>query len=176
MRAALAAAAAAVTLASCAQQHREAAATPPPGAVSEQYKKRVAQVGHHLEAQDRANAARHAAQMAAVIGARVLQIKDVDTGVAFLISVHNKTAKTIRSLGEGYEVRAGSKRIGLLEVDEARAKVRPHATVRFWQKEPYTRFGDEAGDMRQAQDRHKTATVKIIEVKYSDGSDAGYDD
>jgi hypothetical protein len=162
--------------AGCAR-HAEAAATPPPAVLSEANKAKAYAVGEKLAAQDRAAEKAHRAEMARLIDAAVLQTREHDRTLALLLRLHNKSAKAVRSIGAGLEVRSPSgDRLGLAEIDDAAVRIAPHATVSVWEPIRYLRFGEDAGTMRLAAGKPKHIDLQIVEVKYADGSDAGYDD
>ena len=162
--------------AGCAR-HTEAAATPPPAVLSEANKAKAYAVGLQLAAQDRAADKAHRAEMARLIDAAVLRTREQDRTLSLLLRLHNKSAKAVRSIGAGLEVRdPAGKRLGLAEIDDAPVRIAPHATVTAWEPIRYVRFGEDAGTMRLAAGKPKRIDLQIIELKYADGTDAGYDD
>lgn len=161
--------------AGCAR-HPEAAATPPP-VLSEANKAKAYAVGLQLAAQDRAADKAHRAEMARLIGARVVRSHEQDRTLSLLLRLQNKSAKAIREIGAGLEVRDPSgKRLGLAEIDDARVGIPPHRSVSVWLPIRYVRFGEDAGTMRLAAGKPKQFDLQIVELRYADGSDAGYDD
>jgi hypothetical protein len=133
-------------------------------------------VGQRLAAQDRAQEAEHRKEMAALIAVSVPQTRDADRTISLLVLLQNKSTKAVKSLDAGLEVhnRSGV-RIGLAEITIARP-IAPHATVSFWYPMRYVRFGEDTGTMRLAAGKPKTVQMEVTEIKYADGSDAGYDD
>jgi hypothetical protein len=134
------------------------------------------EVGRRLAAQDRAQTAEHRAEMARLIRASISTAQDADRTISLHVRLHNLSAKTIRSLDTGLEVRAtDGRRIGLAEIGIEKT-IPPHATLAFWYPMRYVRFGEDAGTMRLAAGKPKTIRMDVTEIKYSDGTDAGYDD
>ena len=116
-----------------------------------------------LMAQDRANDAKHRA--------------DMDRTLSLLLRLHNETAKTIKAIGAGLEVDdPHGKRLGLAEVDGASIHIEPHGTVSLWLPIRYVRFGEDTGTVRMAAGQPKHIRLSVTEIKYTDGTDAGYDD
>jgi hypothetical protein len=159
--------------------HRvEAAATPPPAQTLTAANKAIAaEVGRKLARQDRAVEAAHRAQMDRLVDASVLRIRDGDRDTAFLLRVSNKSYKPIRSFDAGLEVRlvSNGERIGLTELHVDR-DIPPNGQVKFSVPLRYVRFGEDTATMRLAEGKAKRAWVEVTEIRYADGSDAGYDD
>lgn len=133
-------------------------------------------VGRRLVAQDRDREAAHRAQMARIIDATVSQTRDVDRTISLFIRLHNKAAKAIKSLDAGLEIHdASGARIGLSEIHVTHA-VPARGSSAFWYPMRYLRFGEDAGTMRMAAGKPKRVRMDVTEIKYTDGSDAGYDD
>ena len=133
-------------------------------------------VGQRLAAQDREQQAEHRAQMARLISSTVTKTRDADRTISLLVRLQNKSAKAIKSLDAGLEVHnASGKRIGLAEITIAR-EIAPHSNATFWYPMRYVRFGEDTGTMRLAAGKPKTVQMDVTEIKYADGSDAGYDD
>lgn len=159
--------------------HRvEAAATPPPAqTLTAANKARAYEVGRRLAAQDRAAEQARRAEMDRLIEASVLQIHDADRETSLLVHLHNKSAKAIRALDGALEVHllANGRRVGLAELHLNRT-ISGNAIASFWVPLRYVRFGEDTASMRLAQGKPKRATLEVTEIKYADGSDAGYDD
>ncbi len=154
-----------------------AAAPPPPSTVSDDYKRKLAAVAQKMAAQDRTDTLAKRQAMARLIDARVVRTADDDRSFSFQLQLKNKSSKPIKTIGAGLEVHdAAGKRIGLMEIDDAPIRIAANGTLTTWLHEPYVRFGENAGTMRLAQGKAKRIAVNIIEIKYTDGSDAGYDD
>lgn len=133
-------------------------------------------VGQRLAAQDRERTAEHRAEIARLIDANITQTQEVDRTISLYVHLHNRSAKTIRNLEAGLEVhdRRG-KRIGLTEIAIDKP-IAAHSTLAFWYPLRYLRFGEDAGTMRMAAGKLKTISMDVTEIKYTDGTDAGYDD
>jgi hypothetical protein len=133
-------------------------------------------VGQRLAAQDRAQQAEHRAEMARLIDARVSRTHEHDRTISLLIELHNKSAKRITSADSGIFVFVkGGRRIGMAEIHLARS-IAPRSRVSFWYPMRYLRFGEDTGEMVLAAGKPKRVTMDVTEIKYADGSDAGYDD
>jgi hypothetical protein len=114
--------------------------------------------------------------MARLISVTVSRTRDTDRTISLLLTLRNRSAKTIRSLDAGLEVHDTSgRRIGLTELRLSKP-IPSHGTVTFWYSLRYLRFDEDAGTMRLAAGKPKTARVDVTEIKYADGTDAGYDD
>lgn len=133
-------------------------------------------VGEKLAAQDRAQQAEHREEIAKLIDARVIETRERNRTISLLIRIHNKGAKKIRTLDSGVFVNdTAGRRVGMTEVTLSKS-IAPHATIAFWYPMRYLRFGEDAGTMRLADGKRKRVTLDVTEIKYTDGSDAGYDD
>lgn len=114
--------------------------------------------------------------MAKLIDATVSQTRDVDRTISLFIRLQNRSSKAIKSLDAGLEIHdASGARVGMSEIHLSRA-IRAHASSAFWYPMRYLRFGEDAGTMRMAAGKPKTVEMDVTEIKYADGSDAGYDD
>lgn len=114
--------------------------------------------------------------MAKRIDAHVLHAREIDRTISLLVQLHNKSAKSVTSLDSGIFVYdLSGKRIGMTETHLAKS-IPPHTTLTFWYPMRYLRFGEDAGTMRLAEGKPKRIRLDVTEIKYADGSDAGYDD
>lgn len=164
-------------LSACAH-HAEAAAAPPSAQVlTESNKAKALAVGQALVAQDRAAEAEHRAEMDRLIDVSVKSMRDEDRQTTLLVTIVNKNKKAISSLEAGLEVHSAAtgRRIGLAEIHIGR-KIAANSSATFPVALRYVRFGEDAGTMRPMEGRPKRASLEATEVKYADGSDAGYDD
>lgn len=133
-------------------------------------------VGQRLAAQDREQRVEHREEMARLIDSTITKTRDEDRTISLFVRLQNKSAKPIESLDAGLEVHdAAGTRIGLAEISVARP-IGPHASAAFWYPMRYVRFGEDTGTMRLAAGKPKTVQMDVTEIKYADGSDAGYDD
>lgn len=163
------AAAFAAALAACSHAPKQPALTPANAQAAYA-------VGQRLAAQDRERTAEHRAQMARLIHAAIPKTHDAERTISLYLRLQNLGAKPIRSLDAGLEVHdASGKRIGLAEIDIDKT-IPPHSTLAFWYPMRYVRFGEDAGTMRLAAGKRKTVHIDVTEIKYADGTDAGYDD
>lgn len=114
--------------------------------------------------------------MERLIEASVPRTRDADRTITLYVRLHNRSAKTIRALEAGLYVHdASGKRIGLTEIGIEKP-IAPHGTLEFWYPLRYVRFSEDAGTMRLAAGKPKNIRMDVTEIKYADGTDAGYDD
>lgn len=133
-------------------------------------------VGERLAAQDRANTTNHRAEMARLIQASVSRTREAGRTISLYVRLYNRSAKAIRSMEAGLEVHdAAGKRIGLTEIGIEKP-IAAHGTLAFWYPLRYVRFSEDAGTMRLPAGKPKTVQMNVTEIKYADGTDAGYDD
>ncbi len=160
--AALAAIVIAVSSTGCTK-HVEAAATPPALQIlTKANRDKTHAVALALMAQDRANDAKHRAEMDRLIDADVVRSRDEDRAVSLLLRLHNKTAKTVKTIGAGLEVDDNrGKRLGLAEVDGAAIHIQPHGTVSLWLPVRHVRFGEDAGTVRMAACKRKRIRLSV---------------
>jgi hypothetical protein len=162
-------------LTACGNQRE--AASPSPATLSPANKAATAQLAKRLMAEDAAATREHRQEMARLIVAGVAGYREHDRTISLLLHIQNKSAKTIRLFDAGLNVHtlAPDRRVGLAEVETERI-IPPHASVEFWLPLRYLRFGEDAGTMRLAQGKPKHIALDVTEIKYTDGTDAGYDD
>jgi hypothetical protein len=166
------------TILSACNHRVEAAATPPPAqTLTAENKAKAAEVGRKLAAQDRAAEAAHRAQMDRLIDASIVQLRDSDRETTLLVHILNRSNKTISALDAGLEVHlvSNGKRVGLTEVHMSRV-IPANGDVTFPVPLRYVRFGEDTASMRLAQGKAKHAEIEVTEIRYTDGTDAGYDD
>jgi len=133
-------------------------------------------VGERLAAEDRAQQAEHREEMSRLIDARAIKTHDEDRTVSFFMQIRNKSTKAIASLDSGIFVYdAAGRRIGMSEFHLAKP-IAPHAVIAFWYPMRYVRFSEDAGTMRLAAGKPKRTQLEVTEIKFADGTDAGYDD
>lgn len=137
---------------------------------------RAHRIGIKMAADERKSDAKHRAQMAGLIEVTIVRHRDEEHRIVFTLRVRNKSAKALTRFDSGLEVHdSAGARIGLAEFRTDR-NIGPHQTVTFDQPVTYLRFGEDAGTMRMAQGKRKSIALGVKEIKYADGSDAGYDD
>ena len=133
-------------------------------------------VGLALAAQERRDDTKHRTEMAKLVSVTVLAHRDEDRQIILTLRVHNTSGKTIRRLENGLAVTDPSgARVGLAEF-VAQRTIAPQATVTFDAPLRYLKFGEDAGTMRLAEHKPKRIALEVKEVKFTDGTDAGYDD
>lgn len=149
----------------------------PPKPILDPAKAKIAYaVGTSLAAKDRIEQADHRKEMSRLLEARVIKTRDEDRTISFLVHLHNKSTRSIASLDSGLFVYdAWGHRLGMTELHLAKP-IAPHATIAFWYPMRYVRFSDDAGTMRLAAGKPKRVRMEPTEIKYADGTDAGYDD
>jgi hypothetical protein len=133
-------------------------------------------LGQRLAMQDREQRARHRAQMARLIEATVPKTRETGRTISLFVRLRNRSAKPITALDSGLFVfdRSG-RRIGMAEIHLTR-RVGGRESVAFWYPMGYVRFGEDAGTMLLAAALPKNVRMEVTEIRYADGSDAGYDD
>lgn len=137
---------------------------------------RTYEVGLRMALDARKADTKHRAQMARLIDVTIVKHRDEDYRIVFTLRVQNKSPKGIKTFESGLEVHdAKGARIGLAEFVTAHP-IAPYQTVTFDEPVTYLRFGEDAGVMRMAQAKPKRIALGVKEIKYADGSDAGYDD
>ncbi|GAC1393811.1 MAG: hypothetical protein NVSMB31_13560 [Vulcanimicrobiaceae bacterium] len=137
---------------------------------------RTYEVGLRMGAQERADDKKHREAIAKLMAVTIQAHSEEEHRIVLKLRVVNKTAKAMTRFDSAIEVHdRNDKRIGIAEFVADRA-VPPHQTVTFSQPISYLRFGEDAGMMRMFQRKPKTVELEVKEIKYRDGSDAGYDD
>jgi hypothetical protein len=134
------------------------------------------ELGLRLAAQARAADARHRLQIARIMDVGITSYRDRERALELALRVRSKTPKTIRRFDSGIIVSdAAHTRIGLAEFTVDRT-IPPHATVEIVVPVAYVRFGGDAGGLVVASGKPKTIDLDVKEIKFTDGTDAGYDD
>ena len=137
---------------------------------------RAYEVGLLLGAQERANDLKHEKLIVGIMSLAVIGHRDEDHRIVLTLRVQNKTAKTMRRFDSGIEVHdTKGTRLGIAEF-ETQSTIAPHQTAAITIAIPYLRFGEDAGSMRLAAGKAKSIDLDVKEIKYTDGTDAGYDD
>lgn len=167
----------AAALSGC-EHHAEAAAAPSSAQVlSAANKAKAFAVGQALAAEDRKAETEHRSEMDRLVDLSVTGIRDEDRQITLFIKIANKSKKAIASLDAGLEIHSATtgRRVGLAEVHISRP-IAANTTATFPLTLRYVRFGEDAGTMRLMEGRQKRASLEATEIKYTDGTDAGYDD
>jgi len=101
---------------------------------------------------------------------------EFDRKITIRLRVHNLSSKNVRAIEAGLEVDdLSGARIATTEVHRT-ADIPPHGSLAIDISMPYTQFGEDTGSMREALGKPQRQRIDVKEIKYSDGSDAGYDD
>lgn len=145
-------------------------------AISPENAAKAQAVGARLAAQEAADAAKHKAEIAKLIRAELSHVHERDRTMSLTLGIVNYTAKTVKSLEFGLEVDdASGKALGRAELRTAQT-IGPKASASITFNFPYTKFGSGTGAVREALGKPKRYLLDVKEIKYTDGSDAGYDD
>jgi hypothetical protein len=137
---------------------------------------RVYEAGLKMTASARREDREHRAELAKLMRVTFLSAREGDRTIDLRISIANLAKKTVRRIEMGLEADDPSgRRIGLMEIaytaplGAASSKI-VNIPLR------YVRFGEDTGAMREAAGKPKTYALTVSEIKYADGTDAGYDD
>jgi len=133
-------------------------------------------VGAQLAAQEAEETAQHKAEISRLIRAELSNAKESDRTLRLALGVINYTNKTIKSLEIGLEVDdANGNALGRTELRSAQT-IGPKAQTSIVFNRPYTAFGSGTAAVRESLGKSKRYLFDVKEIKYTDGSDAGYDD
>lgn len=133
-------------------------------------------VGVRLAAQDRENEERHRAAIAKLVRIDAVRIDERDRTIRVAFTIHNLSSKDVKALEFSFESDGVSgNRIGTTELRTGEP-VRGKSTRALVLQIPYTQFGEDTGPMREALGKPQRYSLDVKEIKYADGSDAGYDD
>jgi hypothetical protein len=115
-----------------------------------------------------------ARQIAPLLDAAVLSGKDDVDRIAFVVRVHNKTAKTIKHVDLGLDIFDVTTKgaVGHIELNIDRI-VAPHTTATFQVPVMYRLFDADAGMMMGAARHPKRFVVSPDSVQFTDGSVVG---
>lgn len=130
--------------------------------------------GQQLAANEAHEEQLHRAMLARLIRVQVTGANEGD-GIDLHTAIANLTGKTVKRIEMGLYVHHGSTRVGMCEV-ALDTHIAPHATVSRTIALHYTQFGEDATSMMHARGQTKTYDVQVKEIKYTDGTDAGFDD
>lgn len=133
-------------------------------------------VGAKLAAQEAAETARHKAEISKLIRAELSNAHETDRTMSLTLGVINYTKKTVKALELGLEVDdASGNPLGRTELRTGK-EIGPNAKTTVTFNMPYTHFGSGTAAVREALGKPKRYLFDVKEIKYTDGSDAGYDD
>lgn len=135
------------------------------------------EVALQLAEQARRDDLLHQREIAKLITSHVTIVREQPHSITLHIDLQNLTAKTIRNLEIGMEFRAkkDGRSIGLVEIHLVRT-IPGKARIAFDYPMRWVRFGADTGPMMAAIGVPKTLSAQVTEIKYADGTDAGFDD
>ncbi len=115
--------------------------------------------------------------LAKLIRVSVQRSVERDRTMELALNVHNFTTKSVRRIDLGLIAqRTSGAIIATTELHCATCTLAAHATRTVVVTIPYTQFGDDTGRMREAVGAPHVFHTDVKEIKYADGSDAGFDD
>ena len=159
----------AASLTACSSQ-------PKPPVITAQNAALAQHVGAQLAAKEREETARHRAEIAKLIYVNLSHATETDRTLTLAVHTTNFTPKTINALELGLEVDdAQGNALGRCELRSGKTvDAKSQTTIAFAM--PYTKFGSGTAAVREALGKPKRYLLDVKEIKYTDGSDAGYDD
>jgi hypothetical protein len=161
----------AASLAACSSQtqKQEQVITPQNAALAKQ-------IGAKLAEQEREVASRHRAALSKLIRVELSNVRETDRTMSLHASAINYNDRSINALEIGLEVHdAAGKVLGRTELRSGKL-IGPKSQASIVFNIPYTQFGEGTGPVREALGARKTYLLDVKEIKYTDGTDAGYDD
>lgn len=157
------------SLAACSSQKQSQVITPQNASLAKQ-------IGAQLAAKEREETSRHRAEILKLVRAELSNVSETDRVLSLHVGAINYTTKTIKALEVGLEVHdASGAVIGRTELRSGK-RIGPKSQQMLTFNIPYTQFGEGTGPVREALGKPKTYVLDVKEIKYTDGSDAGYDD
>jgi ribosomal protein L21E len=117
----------------------------------------------------------HRLQMDALLSASAAVAGSTSSTFGITLALRNKTARTIKTLDCGVEVREAGIRLGTAEFDVNQA-VAPRAQAHIAVVLPYAKFGGDAGTIRNARGKHLHVLLDVKEIGYAGGGTAGAGD
>lgn len=135
------------------------------------------EVALRLAAQAEADDRLHKAMLAKLITPTVTLVSEDDRKIVLHFEFQNLSAKEIKKLELGLEFddAKSNARIAMSEVHVTR-NIAGHGRIAFDYPMRYYRFSEDAGPLMAAKGKPKTIVAQVKEIKYADGSDAGFDD
>jgi len=135
------------------------------------------EVALRLAAQARADDVLHKAEVAKLITSTVSVISEDDRKIVLHIDLQNLSDKQIKTLELGLEFddAKSNARIATAEVRITR-NIAGKGRIAFDYPMRYYRFSEDAGPLMAAKGKPKKLVAQITEIKYADGTDAGFDD
>ncbi len=135
------------------------------------------EVGLGLAEQSRQDDIKHTNEIAKLITSKLTIIRELPHRIDLHFDIQNLTAKPIKNLEFGLRfvsAKDGTE-IGLAEVHITR-NLAGHGKLSFDYPMSWVRFGSDTGTMMAAIGVPKKAFGQVTEIKYADGTDAGFDD
>ncbi len=135
------------------------------------------EVALRLAAQARADDTMHKAEIAKLITSKITLASEADRSLVLHMDLQNLTAKQVKNLEIGLEfddAKTGA-RVGQAEV-QLRRNIAAHGRISFDYPMRYIRFSEDAGPMMASKGKAKKLDAQVTEIKYADGTDAGFDD
>ena len=117
----------------------------------------------------------HRLQMDALLAASAAVAGSTNTTFSIALSLRNKTARPVKTLDCGIEVRDGGVRLGTAEFEVHQA-VAPHARAHVTVVLPYAKFGGDASAVRNVRAERLHIVIDIKALGYSGGGTAGTGD
>lgn len=135
------------------------------------------EVALRLAAQADADDKLHKAMLAKLIASTVTLVSEDDRKVVLHFAFQNLSDKEIKKLELGLEFDDAktNARIAMSEVHLTR-NIPAHGRIAFDYPMRYYRFSEDAGPLMAAKGKPKTLVAQVKEIKYADGTDAGFDD
>lgn len=130
--------------------------------------------GQKMAQQARVDEENHRREIAKLMRAIVLHSTEGQS-IDLAVRIVNTTGKTVRRVEMGLMATHNGKRIGMCEVALDR-DIAPNGTIETTIPLHYSQFGEDATPMMNAAGKPKTYALDVKEIKYTDGTDAGYDD
>jgi hypothetical protein len=130
-----------------------------------------------LAAQARADDKMHKTELAKLVTSTIVLAQERDRSIVLHMDFVNHSTKEIKKLEIGLEFddKATGKRIGLAELQLTR-NIPGGGHIGFDFPMGYYRFSEDAGPMLASKGKAKKLDAEVTEIKYADGTDAGYDD
>jgi len=135
------------------------------------------EVALRLAAQAHADDMMHKAEIAKLITPTITLISEDDRKIVLHVDLKNLSDKQIKTLELGLEFDDAktNARIAMAEVHITR-NIAGKGRIAFDYPMRYYRFSEDAGPLMASKGKPKTLVAQITEIKYADGTDAGFDD
>jgi len=135
------------------------------------------EVALQLAEQARRDDLLHKQEIAKLIASDVTIVQERPHSIVLHMDLQNLTAKPIKTLEIGltFVGAKDAKEIGLAEVHLVR-NIAGKGRISFDYPMRWVRFGSDTGPMMAAIGQPKKLVGQVTEIKYADGTDAGFDD